>query len=312
MTILISHPDCLLHRVNPGHPESPDRLKAVLALLEQDVFKGITRKTARHAGKDDLLLAHTQEHIDQTFSVIPADGFNFLDQDTILSPKSGDAALCAAGAVLDALDSVMAKETTNVFCAVRPPGHHAHRNKGGGFCLFNNIAIGAEAALKKYHLSRIAIVDFDVHHGDGTQDIAWDDPRILYISTHQSPLFPFTGSADEQGTSSNIVNVPLQPHSGGNTAINVYKDVILPRLDAFQPDLIFVSAGFDAHEQDPLGQLEWTEKDYAAIMAMLLDCADRHCQGRLIAVLEGGYDLEALSSSVGACLKVMMQREHKS
>ncbi len=308
-TLFITHPVCLKHRPTPGHPECPARLEAIEEALEADTeFSALKRKTARHAKIDDLKRAHSEEHISTTFKLVPEIGLNFLDNDTHLSPQSREAALHAAGAVLDAVDAVLSEEVSNAFCAVRPPGHHAYRNKGGGFCLFNNIAVGAMYALKRHNLSRAAIVDFDVHHGNGTQDIAEDTQEIFYASTHQSPFYPFTGRADETGRFNNIVNVPLSAHSGGDVARKALLEKIIPRLDAFAPEIIFVSAGFDAHRDDQIGGLEWTEDDYAAMTETLLDAAERHCKGRLVSVLEGGYNLTALGNSVSACLRVMMQR----
>ena len=308
-TLFITHPIYLEHLPNPGHPECSARLEAIEAALATDEgFSKLKRKTARRAEIDDLKLAHSEEHIRTTLKLVPDVGLNFLDNDTLLSPQSGEAALHAAGAVLDAVDSLLSGEASNAFCAVRPPGHHAYHNKGGGFCLFNNIAIGAMYALKRHGLSRVAIVDFDVHHGNGTQDIAMNKPNIFYASTHQSPLYPFTGMADETGRFNNILNIPLPAHSGGTVARKAMLEKIIPRLDAFAPEIIFVSAGFDAHRDDPIGGLNWVEEDYSAMTMMLLDAAERHCKGHLVSVLEGGYNLTALGQSVAACLHVMIQR----
>ncbi len=304
MTFFFSPPACAGHRTNDGHPESPERLAAVLRSLPS----GVQRAETVRATRDDLLLAHDPTHVDAICSLIPDAGFNFVDDDTLVSPGSRDAALDAAGAVLTAVDDVLAGRAANAFCAVRPPGHHAHRAKAGGFCLFNNAAIGALAALKRTGLSRVAIVDFDVHHGDGTQDIAWNEAGIFFASLHQSPLYPFTGVAEERGAHANIVNVPLAGGSGGVAARTAMADIVMPRLDAFAPELVIVSAGFDAHEKDPLGALGWTTQDYAALMDMILDIADRHCGGKLVAVLEGGYNTAALAESVVACLERMMNR----
>jgi len=308
-TLFITHPVCLKHQPNPGHPECSARLEAIEETLTANKeFSNLKRKTARRAEIDDLKLAHSEEHIRATLELVPDVGLNFLDGDTLLSPQSGEAALHAAGAVLDAVDALLSGEASNAFCAVRPPGHHAHRDKGGGFCLFNNIAIGAMYALKHHGLSRVAIVDFDIHHGNGTQDIAINEPNIFYASTHQSPFYPFTGMENETGRFNNILNIPLPAHSGGTVARKAILEKIIPRLDAFAPEMIFVSAGFDAHRDDPIGGLDWVEEDYAAMTIMLLDAADRHCKGHLISVLEGGYNLTALRRSVSACLRVMMQR----
>ncbi len=308
-TFFLTHPACLLHRLNSGHPECPARLESILGAVGDDPeLAGLVRKTASQATVEDLELAHDAAYIESVLALVPQAGLNFLDNDTLLCPDSGVAALLAAGAVLDAVSAVMNKEAQNAFCAVRPPGHHAHAGKGGGFCLFNNVAIGARAALRRHGLSRVAVVDFDVHHGDGTQDIAWNDPGFFYASTHQFPLFPGSGTEEEKGAFDNIVNVPLQALSGGAAARKALAERIMPRLDAFAPEMVFVSAGFDAHREDPLGGLGWTDEDYTFMMESLLDAADRHCGGRLVVVLEGGYNTEALGRCVVACLRVMKQR----
>lgn len=307
-TLFITHPLCLKHCPNPGHPESPERLEAILKALAAPEFSGLDRKIASRAGESDLALAHSVEYIHEILRLIPKAGFNFIDNDTIVSPESGEAALHAAGAALDAVGAVFAGKADNAFCAVRPPGHHAHRNKAGGFCLFNNIAIGAMAALKRQGLERVAIVDFDVHHGDGTQSIVWQEPGIFYASIHQSPLYPFTGSVEENGAFDNVMNVPLPARSGGGAGRQALIEKIIPRLDIFRPELILVSAGFDAHRDDPVGGLDWSTEDYAFLMKALLDAADRHCRGKLVVVLEGGYDTAALAESVAACLRVMMKK----
>jgi acetoin utilization deacetylase AcuC-like enzyme len=306
-TLFITPPLCLKHHPNSGHPESPDRLEAILKAIEAPEFSILDRKIAQCAEESDLALAHSKEHIREILNLIPEIGFNFIDNDTIVSPESGEAALHAVGAVLDAVDAVLTGKANNAFCAVRPPGHHAHRSKPGGFCLFNNIAIGAMAALKRHRLARVAIVDFDVHHGDGTQSIVWQEPGVFFASIHQSPLYPFTGSVDENGAFDNIINVPLQENSGGIAARQALIEKIIPRLNIFKPELILVSAGFDAHKDDPIGGLNWSTEDYAFLMTALLDAADRHCGGKLIAVLEGGYNTAALAESVAACLRAMIK-----
>jgi acetoin utilization deacetylase AcuC-like enzyme len=268
----------------------------------------LLRRESRTASQEDLALAHDPMHVEAVLNMMPDAGFNFIDNDTLISPKSGDAAMAAAGAVIDAVGAVMSDEADNVFCAVRPPGHHAHFAKSGGFCLFNNIALGACAALARHGLSRVAIVDIDVHHGDGTQNIFWDDARVFFASMHQSPLYPFTGAADEQGRHGNILNIPLAADSGGAVARKAVTEKIIPRLEVFRPEMIFVSAGFDAHESDPIGGLGWTTPDYAFMMAALLDAARDLCGGRLIAVLEGGYDVQALANSVTACVEAMIEK----
>ncbi len=307
-TLFVTNPVCLEHRTNPGHPESPARLESVLAALRAAGLAGLACRDSRRATAGDLALAHDPAHIDDVLGMMPETGFNFIDDDTIVSPASGIAALYAAGAVLDAVDAVMAKKAMNAFCAVRPPGHHAHRAKSGGFCLFNNIAVGAKAALERHGLSRVAIVDFDVHHGDGTQDIFWDDGRVFFASMHQSPLYPFTGDAQERGGAGNILNIPLAAGSDGVSALSKMKAEILPALIAFAPEMIFVSAGFDAHEKDPIGGLHWRTQDFAAMTAVLKQTAASFCEGRLVMVLEGGYDTVALGESVAVCVQELMEK----
>ncbi len=292
--------------MNEGHPECPERLESIMKAVSAPEFSGLIRILARKASVEDLLLAHTPEHVTSILEIIPNQGLNFIDNDTMLCPLSGVAAFHAAGAVLDAVECVLAKPGSNAFCAVRPPGHHAHRDHAAGFCLFNNVAIGALSALERHGLSRVAIIDFDVHHGDGTQDIMWDEKDVLFISTHQSPLYPGTGRADERGAHGNIVNFPLPAGTGGDVFRDLMTDEILPRLNDFKPDMIFVSAGFDAHKDEQLASLALDEDDFAYLMKSFRDAAENLCQGRLVAVLEGGYNLNALGNSVAACLRVMM------
>lgn len=309
-TLFVTHPACLTHEVNPGHPECPERLQAINDRLSQEDFSKLARLEAPSASLDDLKLAHDAAYIEAVFDRIPAGrALDFLDADTCISTGSSNAALHAVGAVLQAVETVANGNHKNAFCAVRPPGHHAHKAKWGGFCLFNSIAIGAKAALQRHGLSKVAIIDFDVHHGDGTQDIALDDPRIFYASTHQSPLFPGTGHAHEKGTHGSILNLPLPPCTDGRQLLHAYEAVILPQIAQFSPDMIFVSAGYDAHLADGIAQFRLTTQDYASLMRLLLDFADLYCQGRLVAVLEGGYDLDALADSVAATLKEMMHHD---
>jgi acetoin utilization deacetylase AcuC-like enzyme len=304
-TFLYTHPACLEHDPGRHHPESPARLRAVLAALDDPEFARLERREAPEAALDDLLRVHPRRHVERILGAVPRSGHVGIDADTILSPASGEAALRAAGAVVAAVDAVVSKEADNAFCAVRPPGHHAEPQKAMGFCLFNNAAIGALRAREVHGLARVAVVDFDVHHGNGTQAAFETDGSLFYASTHQYPLYPGTGAASETGVG-NIVNVPLRPMSGSSQFRLGMTQRILPALDTFRPDLMLVSAGFDAHKNDPLAQLLLDEDDYTWITEKLLEIAYRHANGRFIATLEGGYDLAALGASVAAHIRVLM------
>ncbi len=304
-TLLYTHAACLEHDPGSFHPESPDRLRAVLAALEAPEFAPLERREAPSAAIDDIARAHSRAFVEAVLAAVPERGHAGLDPDTILSPRSGEAALRAAGAACAAVDAVVGGEADNAFCAVRPPGHHAEPDRAMGFCLFNNIAIGALRARHHHKLDRVAVVDFDVHHGNGTQAMFENDPRLFYASTHQSPLYPGTGSRRETGVG-NIVNVPLAPMSGSAEFRRGVNEWILPALEEFRPDLVMTSAGFDAHRRDPLAQLMLVEEDYAWITQSLLECAARHCEGRLVSSLEGGYDLPALAASAAAHVRSLM------
>jgi acetoin utilization deacetylase AcuC-like enzyme len=304
-TFLYTHPACLDHDPGRHHPESPARLRAVLAALDDPEFARLERREAPEATLDDLSRVHPRRHVERILGAVPISGHVGIDADTILSPASGAAALRAAGAVIAAVDVVVSKEADNAFCAVRPPGHHAEPQRAMGFCLFNNAAIGALRAREVHGLARVAVVDFDVHHGNGTQAAFETDDSLFYASTHQYPLYPGTGAASETGVG-NIVNVPLRPMSGSSQFRLGMTQRILPALDAFRPDLMLVSAGFDAHKNDPLAQLLLDEGDYTWVTEKLLEMAYRHAEGRFIATLEGGYDLAALGASVAAHIRVLM------
>ena len=290
------------HAVPEGHPERPDRIRAVWKALEG--VAGIDRGGAPPCEESLLRLAHPKAYIDSIRDARPVTGLVQLDGDTWMSPGAWEAACRAVGGAAAAVDAVMAGRADNAFVASRPPGHHAERSKAMGFCLFSTIAIAARHAQRRWGLERVAIVDFDVHHGNGTQDVVWDDPSILYCSTHQMPLYPGTGDAGETGAG-NILNVPLDPGSDGEAMRAAYRDVVLPRLDAFEPELLLLSAGFDAHVNDPLAQLRWTGEDFGWLSAQLMDRADRLCGGRLVSLLEGGYDLAGLTEGVRAHLAAL-------
>ena len=304
-TLLFTHPACLDHDPGRHHPESPARLRAVLDALADPEFARIDRREAPEAALEDLLRVHSRPHVERLLHAVPKSGHVGIDADTILSPASGAAALRAAGAVVAAVDAVVAGEADNAFCAVRPPGHHAEPARAMGFCLFNNIAVGALRARAVHELHRVAVIDFDVHHGNGTQAAFEADDGLFYASTHQSPLYPGTGSASETGVG-NIVNVPLRPMSGSSQFRAAMTQRILPALDAFRPELVLISAGFDGHRSDPLAQLMLDEEDYTWVTEKLIEIAYRHAGGRLISALEGGYDLAALGASAAAHIRVLM------
>jgi acetoin utilization deacetylase AcuC-like enzyme len=304
-TALYSHPICLEHDTGLGHPERADRLRAVMDALEAEEFAYLMRLEAPKAAREQLELVHAKAYVDMVFNKIPEEGRVFLDADTLISPASGEAALRAAGAVCAAVDGVMAGDYANAFCACRPPGHHAEPARAMGFCLFNNVAIGARHAREAHGLSRVAVVDFDVHHGNGTQAAFERDAGLFYVSMHQSPLYPGTGAADERGVG-NILNVPLTPLSDGQAMREAVEKHVIPALDGFRPELLMISAGFDAHDRDPLANLHWTEPDYEWITGQLLAVANRHCEGRTVSTLEGGYDLKGLADAAAAHVRTLM------
>lgn len=301
-----THQACLAHDTGHGHPESSERLASILRLLDDPIYAALDRREAPRATREQLARIHTQRYIDEVFAAVPAIGFGELDGDTVLSPNSGEAALRAAGAMTAAIHAVMAGELKNAFCAVRPPGHHAERDIAMGFCIFNNVAIGAAEALEMFHLKRVAIFDFDVHHGNGTQHIFAADARVLYASTHQSPLYPGTGAKSERGVG-NIVNAPLPPYAGSEEFRDACENIILPAIERFRPEILLISAGFDAHRADPLASLEFEAEDYAWITDELVALAAQHCQGRIISTLEGGYDLAALAESTATHVEALQR-----
>ncbi len=306
-TALYTHADALRHLTPPGHPEQVDRLRAILRALEAPAFAALARQEAPLADRADLLRVHPESHITAIEALVPLTGFNPVDGDTFLSPGSLDAALRAAGGACAAVDAVITGQARNAFVAMRPPGHHAERDRAMGFCFFSNIAIAAKRALQVHGLSRVAIVDFDVHHGNGTQDGVWDDPDILFVSSHQWPLYPGSGRPSETGAHGNVLNVTLPPNSDGAAMRAAYDTQVWPALEEFGPELILISAGFDAHADDPLANLRWREADFAWLTRRLCEVAQAHCGGRLVSCLEGGYDLDALAASVAAHVTVLME-----
>ena len=304
-TALITHDACLDHVTPPGHPEQVARMDAVAqALAPFDVL----RVKAPLAAEDDLLRAHPKAHVDAIKAAAPNEGWRSLDADTHMSVGTLQAAYRCAGGIVRAVDMVIAEDASNAFVAMRPPGHHAERETAMGFCFFGNVAIAAKHALDHHGLSRVAIVDFDVHHGNGTQDLVEEDARILFCSTHQSPLYPGTGAAHETGAHDNVLNVPLPDGAGSKAFRDAMTNIVLPRVDAFAPELLLISAGFDAHRDDPLAGMNLVEDDFAWITQQLCDLADRHCKGRVVSSLEGGYDLRALGASVAAHMTVLKER----
>ena len=305
MTLIFEHAICLEHDLGQGHPERPDRLRAIQLALAEPAFAALERRSAPLASWPQIALVHPQHYIDQVAAAAPVQGRVQLDPDTAMNPASLEAARRAAGAVCGAVDAVMAGEAPNAFCAVRPPGHHAEPARSMGFCIFNSVAIGALHARAEHGLKRVAVVDFDVHHGNGTQSAFWDDGDLFYGSTHQMPLYPGTGAAVETGAG-NIHNFPLSPGAGGVAFRGAFIDGLLPALDAFAPELLLVSAGFDGHVDDPLAQLRLETEDYAWVSAELLAVAEQHCRGRLVSSLEGGYDLAALATATAAHVRALM------
>ena len=304
-TLLLTHPDCIRHDPGSGHPESPSRLTAVLKALEEPQFRGLVRREAPLGREADIARVHGDHFAQRVLAQVPQAGYVALDPDTIVSPASGQAALRAVGAVIMAVDAVVTGEAGNAFCAVRPPGHHAEPDHVMGFCLFNSIAIAARHAQAVHGLKRVAIVDFDVHHGNGTQTVAEQDASLFFASSHQFPFYPGTGAANETGLG-NVVNAPLPAGTEGAAFRRVFEARILPELDLFAPELLLVSAGFDAHRADPLAGVELEESDFAWVTARLLEAAKRHAGGRMVSILEGGYDLKALAGSAAAHVETLM------
>ncbi|MBN9089478.1 MAG: histone deacetylase family protein [Reyranella sp.] len=307
-TLLLTHPACLGHEPGPHHPERPERLAAILAALQDEEFAGLARAEAPLATSEQLTRVHPANYVQAMLGARPQPGeYAMIDGDTILSHGSIEAALRAAGAVVAGVDAVMGGTADTAFAAVRPPGHHATPDIPGGFCIFNNVAIGARHAQARHGVGRVAILDFDVHHGQGTQAVVETDPSLFYGSTHQYPLYPGTGHSNERGIDRNVANVPLRPNSGGAQFRHAWGEIILPQLDRFAPELVIVSAGFDAHKADPLAQLSLDTADFEWISEELLAIADRHAEGRLVSALEGGYDLDALADATAAHVRVLMR-----
>ena len=304
-TLLLTHPACLAHDTGYGHPEKADRLRAIERALAAKDFADLKREEAPMADLAAIERLHPKSYVAEVRAGIPKELHNWLDPDTVVSPGSWEAVLRATGAVLRGVDQVMAGTATNAFCAVRPPGHHAEPSRAMGFCLFNSVAVGALHAREAHGAERVAVIDFDVHHGNGTQAAFWNDKNLFYGSTHQMPLFPGTGAKDETGVG-NIWNAPLSPGDDGEDFRTAFSTQIAPALDEFAPDLVLVSAGFDAHLRDPLAQLRLGEEDFRWVTEKLLEAAAKHSGGKLVATLEGGYDLDALASSTAVHVRTLM------
>lgn len=306
-TLFVTHQACVAHDPGAHHPERPDRLRAILRRVAEPDLADLEWREAPLASVEQIIRVHPQAHLDHLLAAVPNAGYASIDGDTIISTGSKEAMLRAAGAVCAAIDWVMAGDAQNAFCAVRPPGHHAEAAEAMGFCLLNNVAIGARHAQKIHNLERIAVIDFDVHHGNGTQAIFERDPSLFFASTHQSPLYPGTGASSERGVG-NVVNAPLRPGAGGPEFRRAMTGIVLPALAAFQPDFILISAGFDAHADDPLGGLNFSEADYEWATLAIRQIAREACQDRVVSTLEGGYDLAALAASTAAHLRGLMAR----
>jgi acetoin utilization deacetylase AcuC-like enzyme len=306
-TLFITHPACLEHLTPSGHPERPDRLRVIERAFEAEKFQSLARVLAPRAPLEIVALCHPMDYITQLRDATPEQGMVRLDADTSMSAGSFEAALRAVGGGVLAVDEVVTKKAANAFVATRPPGHHAETAQPMGFCLFDNAAIAARYAQDRHGIARVAVVDFDVHHGNGSQEIFWADKTVMYCSTHQMPLFPGTGALGETGDYNTVVNAPLRPGDGGEAFRAAFESRILPRLRDFAPELIVISAGFDAHMRDPLANLNLTEVDFTWATQKIMDVADRCAEGRIVSMLEGGYDLEALAASAAAHVTALMR-----
>jgi acetoin utilization deacetylase AcuC-like enzyme len=305
-TLLVTHSACINHATPPGHPERPDRMRAVAQALGEERFNALVRAEAPEGNLDQVTLCHDEHYVGELRRIAPASGLIYLDGDTSMSPGTWEAVMRGVGGAVAATDAVMSGAHDNAFVAVRPPGHHAESNRPMGFCFFDNVAIAARHAQRKYGIGRVAVVDFDVHHGNGTQEIFWADKSVMYCSTHQMPLFPGTGARNERGEHDNIVNAPLASEDDGAKFRVAFENAILPQLAKFSPELIMISAGFDAHYRDPLASLNLRAEDFDWVTRKLMELAYSTAGGRIVSVLEGGYDLQGLKESVAAHVGALM------
>ena len=294
------------HNTGDGHPEKIDRVTVVIDNLKKLDNKDLVWKKPSKFDRSILEITHNLDYINFVEKSFPEKGLSFLDGDTIVSPGSKDATSDAVGSIITAIDGVQNKDFKNAFCAVRPPGHHAEKNKAMGFCIYNNVAVGANYLINKYKLKKIAIIDFDVHHGNGTQDIFYDNEKVLYISTHQYPYYPGSGTDDEKGKHNNILNIPLPAGTTSEEYLNAYESV-LKKIKEFKPEFILLSAGFDAHKDDPLAQLQLESKDFYNITKRTLELSKQYCDGKVVSILEGGYDLLALQESTEMHVKALLE-----
>lgn len=312
-TALFTHPASLEHVTPQGHPEQVARIEEIERVLAAPEFAALDRRQAPPGTLEIIRKGHSKVYYDRIKAAMPErgeviEGEAHLDPDTFMSPGTWEAALRSVGGAVAAVDAVMTGEVANAFVATRPPGHHAEKARPMGFCFFSNVAIAAIHAANEYGLGRIAVIDFDVHHGNGTQDVLWHESRVKFVSSHQMPLYPFTGGLHQKGAFGHIVNIPLEEATGGEVMREAYEEKVFPMLRDYQPELVMISAGFDAHIRDPLAGLQWETEDYTWLAERICDLAAECCDGRVVSCLEGGYDLSALSESVGAYVRVMMER----
>jgi acetoin utilization deacetylase AcuC-like enzyme len=305
-TLLLTHRASLDHLTPPGHPERPDRIRAVDQVLGESRFDKLVRQEAPKGTLDLVKLCHDEHYVEELRRIAPDKGMIYLDGDTSMSPGTWEAVMRGVGGAVAATDAVMSGKADNAFVAMRPPGHHAETNRPMGFCMFDHAAIAARHAQRKYGIARAAVVDFDVHHGNGTQEIFWADPTMMYCSTHQMPLFPGTGASGERGEHDTIVNAPLAPNDGAAKFRSAFENLILPQLQKFAPEFIVISAGFDAHRRDPLANINLDAEDFGWVTRKLMDVASASADGRVVSVLEGGYDLQGLKESVAAHVTALL------
>lgn len=305
-TCIFTAVSSIQHDTGPGHPECPERIPSIINGLKKIQSKNLIWKSVGSFDEKYIKLTHSEKYFEKINQSFPKEGLNFLDGDTIVSKGSKKAAYDAVSSIINAIEAVMNKEFNNAFCVVRPPGHHAEKERAMGFCIFNNVAVGATYLLEKYKLNRVAIIDFDVHHGNGTQDIFYNEKRVLYISSHQFPFYPGTGSENETGKYNNILNIPLQTGAGSKEFFNSYKKVY-DKLNEFKPEFILLSAGFDAHKKDPLANINLESKDYYDLTKEIMKIAKKVCENKIVSILEGGYNLAAIQESAKYHVEALLE-----